>query len=120
MQSVSRRRFLKISGGAVGLAASGAAAATVARELAAGTPGGAGVRQVPTFCDICFWKCGAIAYVRDGRLWKIEGNPEDPLSRGRLCPRGTGGVGAHFDPDRLRAPLIRSTRRGDDQWHAVT
>jgi len=59
-----------------------------------------GIRQVPTFCDVCFWKCGAIATVKDGRLWKIEGNPDDPLSRGRLCPRGTGGVGAHFDPDR--------------------
>ena len=38
-------------------------------------------------------------------LWKIEGNPDDPLSRGRLCPRGTGGIGLHYDPDRLRTPL---------------
>ena len=75
---------------------------------------------MPTFCDICFWKCGAIAYVQDGQLWKIEGNPDDPLSRGRLCPRGTGGVGAHFDPDRLKAPLIRRKRRGEDDWAQVT
>ena len=67
---------------------------------------------MPTYCDICFWKCGAIAYVRDGRLWKIEGNPDDPLSRGRLCPRGTGGVGAHFDPDRLSPRSIRRQKRG--------
>jgi thiosulfate reductase/polysulfide reductase chain A len=120
MQSVSRRRFLKISGGAVGLAASGAATATVVRSLASDPPGERGVRTVPTFCDMCFWKCGAIAYVRDGRLWKIEGNPDDPLSRGRLCPRGTGGVGAHFDPDRLKAPLIKRARRGADEWQAVT
>ncbi len=62
----------------------------------------------------------AIASVRDGRLWKIEGNPLDPLSRGRLCPRGTGGVGAHFDPDRLRTPLIRVSERGEEKWKAVT
>ena len=79
-----------------------------------------GIRQIPTFCDICFWKCGAIAYVRDGELWKIEGNPQDPLSRGRLCPRGTAGIGAHFDPDRLRAPLIRTRERGEEIWKTVT
>ncbi len=79
-----------------------------------------GVRTIPTYCDICFWKCGAIAYVKDGQLWKIEGNPEDPLSRGRLCPRGTGGVGAHYDPDRLKVPLLRQSVRGDEKWVEVT
>ncbi len=122
MDAVSRRRFLKISSATLGLAATGGAIGGVARQL--GRPAGAaverGIRTVPTFCDLCFWKCGAIATVRDGRLWKIEGNPEDPLSRGRLCPRGTGGVGAQFDPDRLKAPLIRRKNRGDDEWTAVT
>ena len=79
-----------------------------------------GIQKIPTFCDICFWKCGAIAYVKDGALWKIEGNPLDPLSRGRLCPRGTGGIGAHYDPDRLRTPLMRRRKRGDEEWVAVT
>jgi thiosulfate reductase/polysulfide reductase chain A len=79
-----------------------------------------GLRRVPTFCDVCFWKCNAIATVRDGVLWKVEGNPEDPLSRGRLCPRGTGGVGAHFDPDRLRAPLLRASVRGEERFTEVT
>ncbi len=122
MSAVSRRRFLKITGAAVGTAAAGSAGFQVGCTRASSSTGtsGSGVRRVPTFCDICFWKCGAIAYVRDGRLWKIEGNPLDPLSRGRLCPRGTGGVGAHFDPDRLKAPLVRKTRRGDEEWVQVT
>ncbi len=58
--------------------------------------------------------------MRDDRLWKIVGNPEDPLSRGRLCPRGTGGIGAQFDPSRLQAPLIRRKSRGEESWAAVT
>ncbi len=122
MDALSRRRFLKISSATLGLAASGAAIATAGRALGAssGTQAAAGVRTVPTFCDLCFWKCGAIAHVRDGRLWKITGNPDDPLSRGRLCPRGTGGIGAHFDADRLRSPLIRRRARGEDEWAAVT
>ncbi len=115
--SVSRRRFLKIT--AASVAALGAAG-TFAESLSNGKPAEKGLRQVPTFCDLCFWKCGAIATVRDGKLWKIEGNPLDPLSRGRLCPRGTGGVGAHFDPDRVRTPLLRVSERGQEKWKAVS
>lgn len=120
MNDLSRRRFLKISAATL-LAAGFSGKAT--RSLAAATStssGPSGIRQIPTFCDICFWKCGAIATVRDGSLWKIEGNPLDPLCRGRLCPRGTGGIGAHSDPDRLRAPLIRTHNRGEEKWQEVT
>ena len=62
----------------------------------------------PTFCELCFWKCGVLAHVKDGRVTKIVGNPEHPLSRGRLCPRGTGGTGLLYDPDRLKKPLLRT------------
>jgi thiosulfate reductase / polysulfide reductase chain A len=120
MNALSRRRFLKISAASIlGAAAAGRATRALAAP-ASGASAAGKVHTVPTFCDICFWKCGAIAHVRDGRLWKIEGNPDDPLSRGRLCPRGTGGIGAHFDPDRLRAPLIRTHERGEEKWKEVT
>ena len=62
----------------------------------------------------------AIAYLRDGELWKIEGNPDDPLSNGRLCPRGTGGIGAHYSTDRIKSPLIRRNERGEEKWVEVT
>jgi thiosulfate reductase/polysulfide reductase chain A len=124
MSSLSRRRFLKITGATFG--------ATVAATSLSGVVKGAekvdtktgksvkGIQKIPTFCDICFWKCGAIAYVNDGKLWKIEGNPNDPLSNGRLCPRGTGGIGAHFDNSRLKAPLIRKGPRGSEEFVQVT
>ena len=51
---------------------------------------------------------------------RLKGNPNDPLSEGRLCPRGTGGTGAHFDPDRIRTPLIRTRERGEEYWKSVT
>lgn len=120
MPILSRRRFLKISTGAAGLAATAGAWGPDWGELLARPRPGDEIRTVPTFCDVCFWKCGALAYTRNGKLWKIEGNPEDPLSRGRLCPRGTGGIGAHFDPDRLKAPLIRRRNRGQEEWAEVT
>lgn len=119
MDQVSRRRFLQIG------ATTFAAGATIALKPHAALGQSLGgdpseVRVVATTCDMCFWKCGALAYVRGGKLWKVEGNPLDPLSRGRLCTRGTGGVGAHEDPDRLRAPLIRVGERGKEAWKQVT
>ena len=121
MNAISRRRFLKISGATAGVAAAGAGVLKGTQLLSSSDRMETqGTQRIPTFCDICFWKCGAIATVKDGKLWKIEGNPEDPLSRGRLCPRGTGGIGAHFDPDRLRAPLIRRNDRGKEEWVEVT
>jgi thiosulfate reductase/polysulfide reductase chain A len=119
MPRVSRRRFLQISAATFG----GAAAATAVRPLvpfaqAAGGPGA--VTTTATFCEMCFWRCAGFATVRDGKLWKFEGNPKDPASKGRLCPRGTGAVGAVTDPDRLRQPLIRVGERGKDQWKTAT
>ena len=111
---------MKITGAGAGVAAAAGTLGALPGLRAAKGPIEKGIRTVPTFCDLCFWKCNAIATVRDGVLWKIEGNPEDPLSRGRLCPRGTGGVGAHFDGDRLRAPLLRASVRGEEKWTEVT
>ena len=116
--NLSRRRFLKIGAGTI--AAASALDASVRVIESSVKPSESGIRTVPTFCNLCFWECGALATVRDGKMWKIEGNPLDPLSRGRLCPRGTGGIGAHSDPDRLRSPLLRINERGEDQWKAVT
>lgn len=120
---VSRRQFIKISASL--LAAAGIGGTFLGSRLHAAEAGtdpiaGRGIRTVPTFCDLCFWKCGVIASVRDGSLWKLEGNPLDPLCRGRLCPRGTGGVGAHRDPDRLVKPLLRAKVRGEEQWNVVS
>jgi thiosulfate reductase / polysulfide reductase chain A len=74
---------------------------------------------VPTFCELCFWKCGVLAHVRGGRVTKVVGNPEHPLSRGRLCPRGLGAVGMLYDPDRLKRPLVRVKGRGEDVFEEV-
>ncbi|MDP1900559.1 MAG: molybdopterin-dependent oxidoreductase [Rubrivivax sp.] len=118
---VSRRRFIKISA-----ATFGASTAAVSWEgwlpeaTAAADAPAKGVTTIPTFCEMCFWRCGGIAHLRDGKLWKFEGNPLDPQSNGRLCPRGTGAVGAHYDPDRLRQPLIRVGPRGKEEWKTAS
>jgi len=119
---ISRRRFLQITAATFGAAtAAGALVPRVAFADAAAPVGAAGkIETIPTYCEMCFWRCGGIGYVRDGKLWKFEGNPLDPASRGRLCTRGTGAVGAHYDPDRLQKPLIRVGKRGAEEFKAVT
>jgi thiosulfate reductase / polysulfide reductase chain A len=105
----TRREFIRI--GAVGGGAVAASGLTTnwwnlqAHELP--DPKTDGERVVPTFCELCFWKCGVLAHVKDGRVTKITGNPAHPLSKGRICPRGVGGTGLLYDPDRLKTPLIR-------------
>jgi thiosulfate reductase/polysulfide reductase chain A len=70
-------------------------------------------QRIPTYCEICFWKCaGWVYFNEEGRIRKIEGNDNDLNCNGRLCPRGTGGVGMYYDPDRLKTPLIRTEERG--------
>lgn len=121
MPTTSRRRFLKISAATFGAAAAVPVLRQATPFARAAAPGaGAKVTTIPTYCEMCFWKCGGIASLRDGRLWKFEGNPRDPMSRGRLCPRGTAAVGTHYDPDRLKRPLIRTGERGKDEWKVVT
>ena len=91
--TVTRRQFIQIGGAALGGAAVASGLTTRWWGLDADRiedPGTEGDRVVSTFCELCFWGCGVKAHVRDGRVTKIVGNPDHPLSRGMLCPRGAG------------------------------
>ncbi|MBU0517662.1 molybdopterin-dependent oxidoreductase [bacterium] len=118
----NRRQFIKIAGmgsAAAGLAASGMNPWGWPANALAGSLG-SDVQVIPTFCELCFWKCGINAKVRDGKIIKLEGHPKHPLSNGRLCPRGNGGTGLTYDPDRLKKPLMRVQKRGEDVFREVS
>ncbi|RMG65145.1 MAG: nitrate reductase, partial [Bacteroidetes bacterium] len=94
----NRREFIKISGlGLGGLALAGAGTKWAqASILDSGIPDPLKATRTPTYCEVCFWKCAGWAYTHeDGSLWKLEGHADDPHCNGRLCPRGTGGVGMY-------------------------
>jgi thiosulfate reductase/polysulfide reductase chain A len=84
-----------------------------------GRHGGRLVREVATNCEMCFWRCGALAKVEDGRVVRVEGNPEHPLTLGRLCARGNAGVDLVNDPDRLMRPMLRTGARGEGKFQMV-
>jgi len=113
--TLSRRDFLKLSGAAATALAAGSfippVVAQAARQAGLLTESGDG--QIPSMCEMCVWRCGLLARVRDGRVVKLEGNPEHPHSRGKLCPRGQSGLMNTYDPDRVLTPLIRVGNRGE-------
>jgi thiosulfate reductase/polysulfide reductase chain A len=119
--SMKRRTFIKIaSGAAAGTAVAGGLGGQAIRAALNETSGTGETRDVATFCELCFWKCGMIAKVRDGKVIKLEGNPRHPLSNGKLCPRGNGATGSIYDPDRLKQPMIRVSKRGGDEFRPVS
>lgn len=124
----TRRDFIKISALGVGATALLSAAA----KYGIGTPileemlglsvdDGPEFKKFPTYCEVCFWKCAGWVYVtRNGKIQKITGNLDDPQCNGRLCPRGTGGVGMYNDKDRLKKPLIRVTINGKQTYREAS
>ena len=120
--NLSRRTFLSLAGAAsVGAGLAAKSALGVTDGLLQDIGGGAESDEVvASVCEICFWKCGILAHKKKGRVTKITGNPKHPLSRGRLCPRGAGGPGLLYDPDRLTKPLIRVGERGEESFREAT
>lgn len=59
-------------------------------------------------CRECPAGCGLLVRTREGRALKVEGNPEHPVNRGRLCVRGQAGVQGLYNPDRITQPLRRT------------
>jgi molybdopterin-containing oxidoreductase family iron-sulfur binding subunit len=58
-------------------------------------------------CRECPAGCGVLIKAREGRVIKIEGNPNHPLSRGGLCGRGQAALQGLYDPDRVRTPMMK-------------
>ncbi len=65
-------------------------------------------RVARSVCPYCAVGCGQRVYVRDGRVTQIEGDPDSPVSRGRLCPKGAASLDLVTRPDRLTRVRYRA------------
>src|ERR1700682_5800902 len=90
----------------------------------------------PSVCAMCSAGCGIqvrvmegeAEVVRNGRLGivkmglakKLAGNPEHPISLGKLCARGEAGLQVTYNPDRIQHPLKRAAPRGSAQSTPVS
>ncbi|CAH2030974.1 molybdopterin-containing oxidoreductase family protein [Trichlorobacter ammonificans] len=115
----SRRTFLKSAGAAT---AGIAAVTSMPKKMLSWAEDTAqkDMKQVPTFCELCFWNCGLVAKVENGKVVKVDGNPLSLRGRGRLCGRGNAALGALYDPDRLKYPMINTGKRGEPVWKRAT
>lgn len=117
--TISRRAFLKIMGW------SGAGAALTGCDLPSTVTLEEGKEEVVSYlapeeyvipgigvwyastCMQCSAACGIHGRVREGRVLKLEGNPDASLNKGKLCMMGQAGLQGHYNPDRITQPMIR-------------
>ncbi len=71
-------------------------------------------------CLQCPSGCGL--RIRSVNHWpvKLEGIKDYPINRGRLCPKGQSGLQVLYDPDRIRHPLKRKGKRGEENWEKIS
>ena len=123
MSGISRRQFLKRTGLVGGGAALGGVvslgvdpaplrAATLPLDWKI-----AGTKTVPTICPYCAVGCAQLAHVRDGKLVNLEGNPDSPISRGNLCPKGAAAFQLTVNPERRTKALRRAP--GATAWEEI-
>jgi formate dehydrogenase major subunit len=71
-------------------------------------------RVVKSVCPYCAVGCGQNVYVKDEKVVQIEGDPDSPISRGRLCPKGSASEAYVNSPLRLRK--VRYRRPYGTEW----
>ena len=129
MTELSRRDFLKAAGaGTVGAIALpsilGGDLKAFARKPADTKPI-VWEKVLYQSCGVCDNTCSMLAYVKDGRIKWIEGNPADALGgEGKVCVKGASAMRGLYDPDRLKWPLKRTNpKKGKDEdpgWVKIT
>jgi len=114
--ALSRRDFLKLSGGT----AAGATAvsltplAAAAQEKEARTKG---ATETKTICPYCSVGCGIVVHTKEGRLINAEGDPDHPTNEGTLCSKGASLYQIVNNPLRLTKPRYRAAGAAD--WKEV-
>ncbi len=71
-------------------------------------------------CQVCYCDCGMLTYMKNGRVIKVEGDPENPHNRGVLCAQGRSARQMLYNPSRLRYPMKRVGERGNAEFERIT
>src|SRR4051794_5766656 len=100
----------QLAGDPLGLGA--AAQSARSRDLTARTA--TADRVVRSICPYCAVGCGQKVYVKDEKVVQIEGDPDSPISRGRLCPKGSASESLVNSP--LRETKVKYRRPHGTEW----
>jgi formate dehydrogenase major subunit len=74
-------------------------------------------RVVQSICPYCAVGCGQKVFVKDEKVVQIEGDPDSPISRGRLCPKGAASAGYVNSP--LRETKVKYRRPHGTAWEEL-
>jgi formate dehydrogenase major subunit len=75
-------------------------------------------KVVQSICPYCAVGCGQKVYVKDEKVIQIEGDPDSPISRGRLCPKGAASEKLVNSP--MRETRVKYRRPGATDWEHIT
>lgn len=81
---------------------------------------GGGLERKTAICGLCGKSCLMNAYLKDGRLVKVEGNSSLPGANGHLCPKGAAYRQYIYHPDRLLYPMRRTGARGEGKFQRIS
>lgn len=117
--TLSRRTFLKSAAIAAGAAAIGVRADG---NLVESNKAWAvdNTYEVRTSCRACIHNCGIIATVTNGRVVSLRGDDIDPMSKGRVCPKGVSGIQALYHPNRNKYPMKRVGGKPGNEWERIS
>ena len=122
--TLTRRNFLAVAGAAAAACAVAGCSNMEQTDLSAtGTEEATeeeAVEIVHSSCRACISNCGVLVHVKDGRVIKVEGDPIDPMSKGRICAKGLAAVQALYNPNRMKYPMKRVGERGTNQWERIS
>src|SRR3982751_3196898 len=111
---IDRRKFLTVLGvsGGGALALSGCSTSRVEKLEPYLVQSEDQIPGVSTYyastCTECDSGCGLHVRTREGRAVKLEGNPEHPVNRGKLCSMGQSSLQSLYNPARLKSPMARN------------
>jgi anaerobic selenocysteine-containing dehydrogenase len=75
---------------------------------------------VRSTCNFCEFGCGVLVYMNDGKIDTVVGDPDAPLNKGLLCPKGKASIEHLYHPGRLNYPLKRKGERGQGKWNQIS
>lgn len=75
---------------------------------------------VKSHCRGCHGGCGVFIYVKDGKVAKIQGDPDCPINHGTLCSKGLAAAQIAYHPDRLTYPVKRVGQKAGGTWQRIS
>lgn len=105
LKPISRRSFIKASAATAAVISLSSLDTNEWTKAKAASTNDAVIKKIPSTCNGCSSLCGIIVYTKNGRLWKLEGHPDHPRSKGKICARGHGYATLAYSADRLTKPM---------------